>query len=117
MILHPRVLTKADFVLTFLDSCPIHIPAIMSALEWIEVRAVELLAALFAVGLLIGGLAAGVPFLRARIPEVFLYCVCCLSAVMLHAVLDLSFRGARVLVRALAPAPATAPEVLEPAVA
>ncbi len=89
----------------------------MSAREWIEVRTIELLAALFAVGLLIGGLAAGVPFLVARIPEVFLYSICCLSAVFLHAALDLSFRSARLLVRALAPAPARAPEVLEPAVA
>ncbi|MDQ6884718.1 MAG: hypothetical protein M3077_10880 [Candidatus Dormibacteraeota bacterium] len=89
----------------------------MSVLGWIEVRAVELLAALFAVGLLIGGLAAGVPFLVARIPEVFLYSVCCVSAVFLHAGLDLSFRGARLLVRALAPAPARVTEALEPAVA
>jgi len=89
----------------------------MSALEWIEVRAVELLAALCAVGLLIGGLAAGVPFLQARIPEVFLYSVCCLSAVILHAALDLSLRAVRLLVRALTPAGAQAPTTLEPAVA
>jgi hypothetical protein len=87
--------------------------------EWIEVRAIELLAALVAVGLLIAGLAAGVPFLRARIPEVFLYSACCLSAVVLHAGLDLSLRGSRRLVRALtrtAPMPDIAvPAALEPA--
>lgn len=91
----------------------------MGVREWIEVRAIELLAALVAVGLLIAGLAAGVPFLHARIPEVFLYSTCCLSAVVLHAGLDLSVRGARRLVRAAtgtAPVPAVAvPAALEPA--
>ncbi|MEO6796337.1 MAG: hypothetical protein ABI401_15775 [Candidatus Dormibacter sp.] len=77
------------------------------------------MAALVAVGVLMAGLAAGVPFLRARIPEVFLYSTCCLSAVVLHAGLDLSVRGVRRLVRAAprtAPAPAVAvPAALEPA--
>jgi hypothetical protein len=88
----------------------------MSAREWVEVRVVELLASLFAVSLLIGGLLAGLPFLRERIAEVLLYSTCCISAVFMHAALDLSFRGARRLVRAMIPAPAADP-VLEPAAA
>ena len=107
--------TKFVFVLTFIDSWPIQIQVIMNALEWIEVRLVELLASLFAVGLLIAGLAAGVPFLRARIAEVLLYSVCCVSAVVLHAGIDLGVRGARRIGRALTPAPAM--PALEPAVA
>jgi hypothetical protein len=42
---------------------------------------------------LIAGLAIGVPFLRERIPETFLYSFCCVSAVLLRAVLDLAVRG------------------------
>jgi hypothetical protein len=87
----------------------------MSVREWLAVRAVEVLASLFAVGLLIGGLAAGLPFLRERIAEVFLYSACCLSAVVLHAALDLAVRGLRLGFRALVPA-AAAP-ALEPAAA
>ncbi|HEY8738442.1 MAG TPA: hypothetical protein VIO62_15525 [Candidatus Dormibacteraeota bacterium] len=86
----------------------------MSAREWAEVRIVELLASLFAVSLLIGGMLAGLPFLKERIAEVLLYSVCCISAVFMHAALDLSFRGGRRLVRALVLAPSPEP-VLEPA--
>ncbi|HEY8679198.1 MAG TPA: hypothetical protein VIN39_11285 [Candidatus Dormibacteraeota bacterium] len=88
----------------------------MGAQGWIEARGVELLASLFAVGLLIAGLAAGLPFLRARIAEVFLYSVCCISAVVLHALLDLAGRGVLYLrhwIRS-APTPAPAPSMLEP---
>ena len=66
---------------------------------WLKARAVELGAALCTAGVLIGGLAVGVPFLRARIPETFLYSFCCVSAVLLRAVLDLGFRGAAFAVR------------------
>lgn len=61
---------------------------------WLKARAVELGAACCTAGVLIGGLAIGVPFLRARIPEVFLYAFCCISAVFLRAALDLVVRGA-----------------------
>jgi hypothetical protein len=88
----------------------------MSAREWVEVRVVELLASLFAVSLLIGGLLAGLPFLKERIAEVLLYSVCCVSAVFMHAILDLAFRGARRAVRVMIPTPAAEP-ALEPAVA
>lgn len=88
----------------------------MGVREWAELRLVEMLASLCAVGLLTAGLAAGVPFLTARIAEVFLYSVCCLSAVVLHAGLDLGFRGALWLARGAAgPTPVTAS--LEPAAA
>lgn len=75
----------------------------MSAAEWLRLRAVELAAAGATASLLVGGLAAGVPFLLDRIPEVFLYSFCCLAAVLLHAVLDLALRAGRALVRRLSP--------------
>lgn len=65
----------------------------MSAREWLAVRGVELLAALFVGAVLITGLAVGVPFLRARIAEVMLYSVACVGAVILRSVLDLMARG------------------------
>jgi hypothetical protein len=92
----------------------------MGVREWAELRLVEMLASSCAVALLIGGLAAGLPFLRERIAEVFLYSVCCLSAVVLHAAIDLGFRCVRRLARALpspAATPVPAPAGLEPAVA
>jgi len=61
----------------------------MSLSAWLKTRAVELGAALCTAAVLIAGLAIGVPFLRARIPETFLYSVCCVSAVLLRAFLDL----------------------------
>ena len=75
----------------------------MGVAEWLRLRAVELAAAGATAALLIGGLAAGVPFLLDRIPEVFLYSFCCLNAVVLHAVLDLALRAGRVLVHRLRP--------------
>jgi hypothetical protein len=66
----------------------------VTPLAWLKARLVELGAALCTAAVLIGGLAAGVPFLRARIPEVFLYSFCCVMAVMLRALIDLSVRGA-----------------------
>jgi hypothetical protein len=88
----------------------------MGVREWAELRLVEMLASLCAVGLLIAGLAAGVPFLTARIAEVFLYSVCCLSAVILHAGLDLGYRGFRRLALAL-PGATPVSASLEPATA
>jgi len=52
--------------------------------------------------ILIGGLAVGVPFLRARIPEVFLYSFCCVSAVVLRAGIDLAVRMVMLGARAFA---------------
>jgi hypothetical protein len=92
----------------------------MGVREWAELRLVELLASSCAVALLIGGLAAGLPFLRERIAEVFLYSTCCLSAVVLHATIDLGFRCVRCLARVVASPAATAtpaPASMEPAVA
>ena len=65
----------------------------MSATAWLQARSVELGASLCTAGILIAGLALGVPFLRARIPEVFLYSFCCVSAVLLRAAIDLAVRA------------------------
>lgn len=65
----------------------------MTARDWLAMRGVELLAALFVAGLLIGGLAAGVPLLRSRIPEVMLYSAACVAAVILRSVLDVLALG------------------------
>ncbi len=76
----------------------------MSATEWLRARAVELGASLCAAAILFGGLAVGVPFLRARIPEVFLYSFCCVSAVLLRAGIDLAVRAVTLGARAFASA-------------
>ena len=76
----------------------------MTTVEWLRLRGVELGAAGAAAGLLIGGLAAGVPFLLDRIPEVFFYSFSCIAAVVLHAALDLGLRGLRAVGRRLRPA-------------
>ncbi len=65
----------------------------MNVREWLAMRSVELLAAIFVAGILIGGLAAGVPFLRSRIAEVMLYSVACVAAVILRSALDLVAQG------------------------
>ncbi|HEY0493178.1 MAG TPA: hypothetical protein VGD57_06905 [Candidatus Dormibacteraeota bacterium] len=88
----------------------------MGVREWAELRLVEMLASLCAVVLLVAGLAAGLPFLRERIAEVFLYSFCCLSAVLLHAALDLGLRGVRGLARAASRRSPATPS-LEPAAA
>ena len=65
----------------------------MNVRYWVAMRSVELLAAIFVAGILIGGLAAGVPFLRSRIAEVILYGVACVAAVILRSALDLVAQG------------------------
>ena len=60
----------------------------MTLREWLQLRVVEMLAALCTAGALIGGLALGVPFLRGRIAEVFLYSFCCVVAVMIRVLAD-----------------------------
>lgn len=82
-----------------------------SPIAWLKARAVELGAALCTAGVLIGGLAVGVPFLRARIPETFLYSFCCVSAVLLRAVLDLSVRATLLLARRVQPAQIVIPSL------
>jgi hypothetical protein len=74
----------------------------MRVTAWLRARAVELGASLCTAAILIGGLAVGVPFLRARIPEVFLYSFCCVSAVLVRAVIDLAVRAALLGARAFA---------------
>lgn len=71
----------------------------MTVAAWSKARGVELGASLCTAGILIAGLAVGVPFLRERIAETFLYSFCCVSAVLLRAILDLTARGALRLAR------------------
>ena len=73
----------------------------MTVTAWLKARGVELGASLCTAGLLITGLWIGVPFLRDRIPETFLYSFCCVSAVLLRAVLDLTVRGTVRVARAV----------------
>lgn len=70
---------------------------------WLAARAVELGAVLCTATVLVGGLVLGVPFLRARIPETFLYSFCCIAVVPLRAVLDLGVRAVLQLARAPRP--------------
>jgi hypothetical protein len=86
----------------------------MAVTAWLKARSVELGASLCTAAVLIGGLAVGVPFLRARIPETFLYSFCCVSAVLLRAVIDLAVRASLLAVRSLRPAPSSAAGRLEP---
>ena len=85
----------------------------MTVSAWLKTRAVELGAALCTAAVLIAGLAIGVPFLRARIPETFLYSFCCVSAVILRAAIDLAVRGTALAVRRIRPAAGVATR-LEP---
>jgi len=75
----------------------------MTPRAWLKARAVELGAAICTAGVLIAGLAIGVPFLRARIPETFLYAFCCVTAVLLRAVLDLGVRAVVLAARRITP--------------
>jgi hypothetical protein len=86
---------------------------VMTVSAWLKARSVELGASLCTAAVLIGGLAMGVPFLLERIPETFLYCFCCVSAVFLRAVIDLAVRGSVLAVRSLRPAPSPAAIRLE----
>ena len=83
----------------------------MSLSSWLQSRAVELGAALCTAAVLIAGLAIGVPFLRARIAETFLYSICCVSAVVLRALLDLAVRGVVLAVRSAGVRLAVAPSL------
>ena len=85
----------------------------MTVNAWVKARAVELGAALCTAGILIGGLAIGVPFLLERIPEVFLYSFCCVTAVLLRAAIDLAVRASVLAVHGIRPAPSAAAVRLE----
>ncbi len=76
----------------------------MTVNDWVRARSVELGASLCTAAVLIAGLAIGVPFLRARIPETLLYSFCCVSAVFLKAAIDLAVRGAAIAARTIRPA-------------
>jgi hypothetical protein len=76
----------------------------MTVTNWLKARGIELGASLCTAGILIAGLAVGVPFLRARIPETFLYSFCCVAAVLLRAMLDLSVRATVRAARSVRPA-------------
>ena len=79
----------------------------MSISAWLKARLVELGASLCTAGVLIAGLAIGVPFLRERIPETFLYSFCCVAAVLLRAAIDLLVRGTVLATRSIRPAAAS----------
>jgi hypothetical protein len=78
----------------------------MTVNAWVKARSVELGAALCTAGVLIGGLALGVPFLLDRIPEVWLYSFCCVSAVFVRAAIDLAVRASLLAIHSLRRAPA-----------
>jgi len=82
----------------------------MTVTDWLKARAVELGASLCTAAVLIGGLAIGVPFLRGRVAETFLYSFCCISAVLLRALIDLAVRAT--LLAARGTRPATAPTAI-----
>lgn len=86
----------------------------MTVSDWLKARSVELGASLCTAGVLIGGLAVGVPFLVDRIPEVFLYSFCCVMAVLLRAVIDLAVYATVLAARVTRPATAPAAIRLEP---
>jgi hypothetical protein len=52
-----------------------------------------LLAALTTGAVLLGGVAAGVPFLRERVAEAIVYSLCCVFAVLLRSLIDLLVQG------------------------
>jgi len=78
----------------------------MAVNAWLKARSVELGAALCTAAVLMGGLALGVPFLLDRIPETFLYSFCCVGAVLLRALIDLTLRGTVLAARSIRPAAA-----------
>jgi hypothetical protein len=85
----------------------------MTVTGWLKARSVELSASLCTAGFLMAGLAVGVPFLRERVQETFLYSFCCVTAVLLRAVIDLAVRGSAFAARTIRPA-APAASRLEP---
>jgi len=86
----------------------------MSVSTWLKARSVELGASLCTAAVLIAGLALGVPFLREHIPETFLYSFCCVTAVLLRAVIDLAVRASMLAAHSIRPATAPAAIRLEP---
>jgi hypothetical protein len=81
----------------------------MCVRAWLKARLVELGASLCTAGVLIAGLAIGVPFLRERIPETIFYSFCCVGAVLLRATIDLLARATVLAAQVIRPAaPATA---------
>jgi fucose permease len=76
----------------------------MSPSTWLQAQAAALGAAVSTAAVLMSGLAIGLPFLRARIAETFLYSFCCVTAVVLRAVLDLAVRVVALATRSLRPA-------------
>jgi hypothetical protein len=89
--------------LTFADISLISFLAAMTVTVWVKARAVELGASLCTAAVLLAGLAIGVPFLRERIPETFLYSFCCVGAVVLRAAIDLVVRGTVLAARTIRP--------------
>jgi hypothetical protein len=88
----------------------------MSVAYWLKARSVELAAASCTAVILVGGLAIGVPFLRERISETFLYSFCCVSAVFLRAAIDLVVHATALAVRTIRPSVRATPALsrLEP---
>ena len=82
--------------------------AAMTVSGWLKARFVELGASLCTAGVLVGGLAVGVPFLRERIPQTLLYSFCCVAAVLLRAVIDLAAHSSALMIRTIRPASAPA---------
>jgi hypothetical protein len=78
----------------------------MAVNAWLKARSLELGAALCTAAVLMGGLALGVPFLLDRIPETFLYSFCCVTAVLLRALIDLALHGTVLVARRVRPAAA-----------
>jgi|GEM_PF-3583809 len=76
----------------------------MCVSAWLKARLVELGASLCTAGVLIAGLAIGVPFLRQRIAETFLFSFCCVTAVPVRAAIDLMMRGLVLATRTVRPA-------------
>ena len=69
----------------------------MDTREWLHRRGVELLAAFTTAAILVGGVAAGVPFLRERVAEALIYSFCCVGAVVVRGLLDMLVRGGYVI--------------------
>ncbi len=91
-------------MLTCYKMCPVLFLTAVTVTGWLKARLVELGASLCTAGVLIAALAVGVPFLRERIPETFLYSFCCVTAVLLRTFIDLAVRGSVFMTRTIWPA-------------